>query len=145
MFVRRFQNADLKRVYEIEKLSFLDPYDMEVLLRIYELGLGFLVAEESNQVVGYIIFSLTNECDGHLVSIAVDKNYRGLKIGSALLRAVISTYLNIGINKIVLEVRTHNIRAIKFYESFGFIIDRKEFKYYENGDDAYVMYLKFPS
>lgn len=145
MFIRKFQYSDLIKVYEIERMCFPDPYDMDILLKLFELGFGFLVAEENNNVLGYILFSVNMECEGHLISIAVDKNYRGCKVGSRLLSSAISIYIQTGINRIQLEVRTHNTRAIKFYESFGFVIDRKEFNYYIDGSDAYIMYLNLPS
>ncbi len=145
MIIRKFQTSDLVRVYEIEKMCFPDPYDMNVLLKLSESGFGFLVAEENNIVLGYVLFSINLDCEGHLISLAVDKNYRGRKVGSTLLSSALSIYIQTGINRIILEVRTHNTRAIKFYESRGFNIDRKEFDYYSDGSDAYIMYLDLPS
>ena len=145
MIVRKFQPSDLIRVYEIESMCFPDPYDMSILLKLFELGIGFLVAEENNIVLGYALFSINLEGEGHLISLAVDKNYRGRRIGSTLLSSLLSMYIRAGINRIILEVRTHNTQAIKFYESFGFIIDSKEFEYYADGSDAYIMYLELPS
>ena len=126
-------------------MCFPDPYNMDILLKLSDLGFGFLVAEENNNILGYILFSINMECEGHLISLAVDKNYRGSKVGSTLLTSALSIYIQTGINRILLEVRTHNTRAIKFYESFGFIIDRKEFNYYNDGSDAYIMYLNLPA
>ena len=145
MIIRKFQTSDLIRVYEIEKMCFPDPYDMSVLLKLSESGFGFLVAEENNILLGYVLFSINLNCEGHLISLAVDKNYRGRKVGSTLLISALSIYIQTGINRIILEVRTHNTRAIKFYEHYGFNIDRKEFDYYSDGSDAYIMYLDLPS
>lgn len=145
MLIRRFQYSDLSRVYEIECMCFSDPYDISILLKLFELGVGFFVAEENDLVVGYVLFSINADCEGHIISIAVDKNYRGVKVGSTLLESVLSIFMQTGLERVVLEVRTHNIKAIRFYESFGFVIDCKEFEYYEDGSDAYIMYLDFPS
>ena len=72
MIIREFKRPDLKRVLEIELASFDDPYPSNVLVDIYNLGAGFLVAQEDNIVVGYIIFWIRFENDGHIISIAVD-------------------------------------------------------------------------
>ena len=144
MIIRVFHYGDFERVCEIENMCFSQPYDVNSLIRLYEAGFGFFVAEEDNEVVGYVIFGINMKCEGHIISIAVDKNYRGLKIGSNLLRHALMIYIQSGINKVVLEVRTHNIPAINLYKSFGFVIDRKEFNYYGDGSDAYIMYLDCP-
>jgi ribosomal protein S18 acetylase RimI-like enzyme len=43
------------------------------------------------------------------------------------------------ISKIELEVRTQNTAAIKFYQKHGFIIQEAIPKFYNTGDDAYLM------
>jgi len=77
---------------------------------------------------------------GHLVSIAVLKEYRGRGIGSALLgetiRAVKEDY---GGEALYLEVRVSNYPAIRLYEKFGFRKVRLIRGYYRDGEDAYVM------
>ena len=82
MKVRKFVLEDLKRVYEIENMSFNQSYEINIFKQLYEMGVGFLVAEKDNYVIGYIIFWIKNDREGHIISIAVDKNYRRLKVGS---------------------------------------------------------------
>ncbi len=139
MIVRKFKPKDLKRVIEIENMSFEDPYPPQLLLDIYNLGAGFLVAQEDNMVVGYIIFWIKFEDEGHIISLAVDKKYRRQKIGTRLVNTAIDIFRMYGIKNIKLEVRAKNRGAIRFYKTLGFEEERKIPRYYENGDDAVVM------
>lgn len=141
MFIREFCADDLKRVYEIEVDSFSNPYGIDIIQQLSEIGTGFLVAIENNTVAGYIIFWIKEENQGHIISLAVDKKFRGQHIATRLLSMAINIFRNCEIFRINLEVKTQNIAAVNFYKKFGFITDRKVPHYYEDGSDAYVMYL----
>ena len=74
MIIRKFNPNDLKRVYEIENMSFSQSYGINMFQQLYEMGVGFLVAEEDGYVIGYVIFWIKYENQGHIISIAVDKD-----------------------------------------------------------------------
>ena len=139
MIIREFRRQDIKKVLEIENASFKDPYPPNILLDIYNLGAGFLVAQQDNMVVGYIIFWIRFEGEGHIISIAVDPNYRRKGIGSRLLDMALEIFKRYNVNDIKLEVRTSNKCAIKFYRDSGF--NKKEIlnRYYEDFEDAVLM------
>ena len=46
------------------------------------------------------------------------------------------------IERMTLEVRVSNITAIKLYEKFGFVTLGVRPKYYENGEDALIMWME---
>jgi ribosomal-protein-alanine N-acetyltransferase len=80
---------------------------------------------------------------GHLISIAVLKDYRRLGIGSALLENTINAMRNVyKTASLYLEVRVSNIPAIILYEKYGFRKARVIKQYYRDGEDAYVMVLR---
>ncbi|NYB51323.1 MAG: ribosomal protein S18-alanine N-acetyltransferase [Methanobacteriaceae archaeon] len=139
MIIREFKRPDLKRVMEIELASFDDPYPAHVLVDIYNLGAGFLVAQQDNMVVGYIIFWIRFEDEGHIISIAVDKEYHRQKIGTELVETAIEIFRKYGVKTIRLEVRKSNLKARKFYQKLGFIEKTPLKDYYEDGEDAVVM------
>ena len=105
------------------------------------MGVGFLVAEEDGYVIGYVIFWIKYENQGHIISIAVDKNYRRHKAGTELLIKAIGILSMRKIHAIYLEVNENNTEAIEFYKTFNFKIDRVVPGYYEDGDAAIIMYL----
>ena len=90
MIIREFRPDDLKRVFEIENMSFKQSYGIKMFQQLYEMGVGFLVAEEDGYVIGYVLFWIKYENQGHIISIAVDKNYRRSHVGSQLLIKAIS-------------------------------------------------------
>ncbi len=141
MIVRKFRPTDLKRVYEIESMSFDQSYGIQIFQQLYEMGIGFLVAEEKEYVVGYVMFWLKYENQGHIISLAVDKNYRRRGYASNLLARAIGILFLIT-DTIYLEVRASNKGALEFYKQFNFKEDRVVPNYYESGEDAVVLYLK---
>ncbi|MEE1150163.1 MAG: ribosomal protein S18-alanine N-acetyltransferase [Methanobrevibacter sp.] len=141
MLVRKFKPNDLKRVYEIENMSFNQSYGIKMFQQLYEMGVGFLVAEEDGYVIGYVLFWIKYENQGHIISIAVDKNYRRLKAGTKLLLRAISVLSLLNLDTIYLEVNENNTGAVEFYKTFNFKIDRVVPGYYEDGAGAILMYL----
>ena len=141
MIIRKFVPTDLKRVYEIENMSFDQSYGINMFQQLYEMGIGFLVAEEDGYVIGYVMFWIKYEYQGHIISIAVDKNYRRRGAGTQLLVKAIAILSLLKLDTIYLEVNENNVGAVEFYKSFNFKIDRTVPGYYESGDGAIIMYL----
>ncbi|MCE5214297.1 MAG: ribosomal protein S18-alanine N-acetyltransferase [Methanobacterium sp.] len=139
MIIREFRRPDINRVLEIEQKSFKDPYPVNILLDIYNLGAGFLVAQQDNIIVGYIIFWIRFQDEGHIISIAVDKKYRRNEVGSQLVFTALEIFKRYNITLIKLEVRVSNRGAIKFYKKLGFIEKKVLKDYYEDFEDAVLM------
>ena len=113
MVIREFNIKDLRRVYEIERKSFKDPYHPLFLLELYDLFPStFLVAEVNFRVVGYVIARKING-EGHIIAIAVDPEYRRRGIGSALMHEVIERLRNKGVKKINKNMRTPGTSVLK--------------------------------
>lgn len=139
MIIKEFRRQDIKRVLEIEKASFKDPYPPNILIDIYNLGAGFLVAQEDNIIVGYIIFWIRFEDEGHIISIAVDEKYQRKGVGSKLVKTAMKIFKKYNIHKVKLEVRVKNRGARKFYKNMGFTEKENLKKYYEDFEDAVLM------
>ncbi len=139
MIIREFTRSDIKRVLEIETEAFKDPYPPSILIDIYNLGAGFLVAQQDNIVVGYIIFWIRYEDEGHIISLAVDKKYRKKDIGKELVGYAINIFSKCSVREIKLEVRVGNSGARKFYNKVGFKEKEILENYYEDGEDAVIM------
>ena len=118
-------------------LVLLDKNFYEVVLYWWR----FFVAEDDGYVVGYVLFWIKYENEGHIISLAVDKDYQRKQAGTKLLLKAINVLSLFKINKILLEVNENNEGAIEFYKKFNFEVDRKVPHYYNNGDGAIVMYL----
>jgi len=144
--IRRLMEKDIGRVIEIEKESFEYNYPLIIIRQIYaSLPDGFLVAEDDNgDIIGYVMTTI-EWGNGHIVSIAVDKNHRNKGIGTLLLNAV-EEYLftKCNVKYIVLEVRFNNTNARNFYYKRGYRDKRLLPKYYDDGSDAILMIKRNP-
>jgi putative acetyltransferase len=97
-----------------------------------------LVAEIDGKVVGTAgLHRLRRPRNLHVAQfgITVHQDYQGMGVGKALLGALVEAadkWLNIV--RIELEVWPDNERAIKLYESFGFVVEgRKRMNAYRDG------------
>ncbi|SEI59425.1 Predicted N-acyltransferase, GNAT family [Azotobacter beijerinckii] len=62
--------------------------------------------------------------DGHIGRVAVLKDWRGLKIGDALMRAAIAEAERRGLHRLILSAQVH---ATRFYERLGFVVVSDEY------------------
>ncbi len=142
IIIRRFQPGDFSGVIDIENEQFSehDPY---MYMTLYELNEDtFFVADHHGVVVGFVVgISSVDEQGmyGRVFSIAVREAYQGLGIGTQLMKSVIDVFHRKKIKNIVLEVRRHNIRAIRFYQRLGFVVTGIEIGYYSDYEDAIIM------
>lgn len=88
-----------------------------------------LVAEDNNQLVGFIQFGNvtldsipTTDNDIELNKIYIEKKYQGKGIGKKLIEAMLKHDRLVGIEKIYLDVFTENEKAILLYKKYDFRI-----------------------
>lgn len=95
-----------------------------------------LVSELNDKIVGAVWVRIMNDY-GHVddntpsVAISLYKEYRNLGIGTAMMRAIISTVRTEGYKQISLAVQKANY-AVKMYEEIGF-------KTVAENDEEYIM------
>jgi ribosomal-protein-alanine N-acetyltransferase len=110
----------------------------------------FLVAEADGAIQGYMMCrierglsklkSLRPAKQCHVVSIAVREAYRRRGIASELITTVLGRAKeNYGATECFLEVRMSNDAAINLYEKLRFSKVKRNYGYYIDGEDAWVM------
>jgi ribosomal-protein-alanine N-acetyltransferase len=128
-------------VYRIEKTSFPQPWPFAAFEGF--LGEpGFLVATVNGRVVGYVVADTVPNAGrtlGHVKDIAVHPDYRGRGIGAQLLGSALTVMREKRASRVKLEVRESNDSAIRLYRRFGFQFRRTLPRYYDDGEDAYVL------
>lgn len=134
---------DLDGIFTIEKNTFTTFWSYESLYEdICKTPIAYYLAAriDNKEVVGYIgMWHVLDEA--HITNLAVDSQYRQMGIGSALLSALIEYSVQVDIKRMTLEVRDHNVNAIKLYEKFGFIsYGRRKGYYQDSGEDAVIMW-----
>jgi ribosomal-protein-alanine N-acetyltransferase len=137
-----FKIRHLEKIVKIENSSFPEPFSdryLEDLGTLYSDT--FLIAEKNFEAVGYIVAKIDNS-RAHILSIAVNNNWKRKRIGFLLLQMLIIKLKSKKINEIILEVEKNNIAAKTLYERAGFKAIKKIKNYYLNGEDAIVYHLK---
>uniref|UniRef100_A0A2M4AMX8 N-terminal methionine N(alpha)-acetyltransferase NatC n=1 Tax=Anopheles triannulatus TaxID=58253 RepID=A0A2M4AMX8_9DIPT len=105
------------------------------------------LAQHNGTCVGAIVCKLDihreNIRRGYIAMLAVDKDYRKLKIGTTLVQKAIQVMLDDKADEVVLETEITNQPALRLYENLGFVRDKRLFHYYLNGVDALRLKLWF--
>lgn len=141
--IRNFLAKDLKRIIEIEKKSFAEPWPDSYLEKLSQkYPNDFVVVEVAEKVVGYALGRLKEDGVGSIKMLAVDSDYRRQGIGKELIGFLINKLKESGAKEIFLKLRTSNSAANKFYATLGFETIKTIEKYFPNGDDAYLMRIK---
>jgi ribosomal-protein-alanine N-acetyltransferase len=137
--IRNFEMPDIRRVMEIEEESSLDG-DSALYMELYEdWPAGFMVVENDDSVIGFVVLVLTLEGDGRIFALAVDSRYRGWGVGRVLLKLAFNTLRKRKIGFVRLEVRVSNQIAQRLYRSMGFIDVGFIPFYYKDGEGAVLM------
>jgi peptide alpha-N-acetyltransferase len=99
---------------------------------------------DNDKYIGVIVCKLDRYKDtmrGYIAMLAVDENYRRKQIGTNLVSTAIKAMITNNADEIVLETELSNKSALRLYENLGFVRDKRLFRYYLNGVDAYRLKL----
>ncbi len=149
--IRGFRSNDLDTVMDINAETLPENYSTFFYRDLYRrFPETFLVAEADGAIQGYMMCRIerglsklktlrpAKQC--HVVSIAVKEPYRRRGIASELMTVVMERAKeNYGAKECFLEVRLSNDAAINLYEKLGFSKVKRNYGYYIDGEDAWVM------
>ncbi len=141
--IEPMRRRHLAAMMPIELVSYPRPWPIGVFkTEIEMMRLGerhYLVAREDGTVVGYggLMFVLD---DAHVTNIAVAPKRQRSGIATRLLAELAWQAIARGCQALTLEVRASNTAAQALYHQFGFVPAGVRQKYYENADDAIVMW-----
>jgi ribosomal-protein-alanine N-acetyltransferase len=140
--IRQATRADLLAVFRIEKRSFPQPWPYAAFEYFLDEP-GFLVAETpAGDVAGYVVADTVpngGRSLGHVKDIAVHPEIRGRGLGRRLLERALDAMRAQRASRVKLEVRESNEPALSLYREFGFRRQRTLPRYYDDGEDAYVL------
>lgn len=145
MTIKKASLEDLKAVHEIEALSFNEgSYPLFALRQFFDISSDyFLVAEEDNTILGYILGCFSSHDDqGWLLSLGVHPEARGKRLGKALTQELITLLEDHGVQEISLTVHPDNTPAINLYKDLNFEIIKSDSNYYLDNEPRLVMKKK---
>lgn len=141
MVIREIKETDIGVIMALENELFESPYssvDYEFLILKDPLAYGAKVVENEEMIAyGFIQMIFEN---ASLTTIAVRKQDQRRGIGKKLLLHLIEVAQNNDCQRMVLEVRVSNHRALSLYKKLGFGVNRRRPNYYGN-EDGYEMIL----
>jgi len=105
--------------------------------------INYFVLVKDN-VLGYINLWI-DEDKAQINSLVILKQYRTKGYGTKFLEFIFKKLGEIGIKELTLEVRPTNIFAMKLYTKCGFKQVAVRKAYYNNGEDAFLMYKRLGS
>jgi ribosomal-protein-alanine N-acetyltransferase len=141
LIIRKATINDLNGLVEIEKACFDRPWSKESLAHDLDANPLALVlcAEINRRIAGYVDVWIIQE-EGHINNVAVHPDFQRMHVGTILMHTLIHVTENKGVLSHTLEVARGNQAAISMYQKFGFQETGVREKYYENGDDALIMW-----
>ncbi len=137
------RRAHLQQILEIEQTAYPQPWSEGVFrdeIAMQAAGSRhYLVALLGGRVVGYGGLIYMDDA-AHVTNVAVDVTLRRRGIATELMVDLAREARRAGMASLTLEVRESNVSAQSLYRRFGFVPVGVRAKYYENRDDAIVMW-----
>ncbi|KAB2330019.1 ribosomal protein S18-alanine N-acetyltransferase [Bacillus mesophilum] len=140
---RFMKEEDIEDVLQIEQASFTTPWTREAFY--HEMTQNrfavYVVLEEDGKIIGYCgSWVVVDEV--HITNVAIHPNFRGQKLGEALMRNMIEVAIELGAVSMTLEVRVSNHIAQALYRKLGFQDGGIRKNYYTDlQEDALVMWV----
>ena len=134
MIVRNMEIRDLNEIIKIEKDLYKSPWnEKQFRYELEENEFSYLfVLEHDSVIVGYYGFWVMFE-NIDITKVSIRKEFQGMKLSHILMEDCIKRVKLLNGERINLEVRVSNNRAINLYKSHGFkeLIVRKDYLCYK--------------
>lgn len=143
--VRPMARGDLAAVLEVERAAYPRPPWSEALFEeeLERTDRRYLVGVDAGEVVAFVGARVAGG-DAEILTLAVTPDRQERGIGRALVAALLEVLEAEGAESVTLEVRTGNPAAQNLYRALGFVTVGNRPGYYQDGEDALVMW-KAPS
>ena len=130
---------DADFIENAKDFGFSDGWSKQMVLNSFNNG-GFCgyVAKLNDNKVGFVTATCVQDF-ADIESVFVNPNYRGKGIAKSLLTVLEKELKEVGIQNVLLEVRSSNLPALSLYKGFGFEEISVRKKYYPDGEDALVL------
>lgn len=135
-------HSDLDQVMEIERDSFPLPWTRQSYANeIVNPASIYIAGKHNDELVSYagawIIMG-----EAHITTIAVARRWQGKGLGRQAFAELARQTILAGANRITLEVRVSNDRAIRIYRKFSLkMVGRRRGYYSDNNEDAAIYWL----
>jgi ribosomal-protein-alanine acetyltransferase len=101
--------------------------------------LSYRSVTDRGEMAGFVFVMVNENNAAHLTTIGVAPEHRRRGIAQKLLAHVDDALAERGVSTVVLEVRVGNLSAQKLYQEAGYTIVQRINRYYNNGEDCFLM------
>jgi ribosomal-protein-alanine N-acetyltransferase len=158
--LRDFRHEEFETVWRIDQQCFAPGISysrLELATYLQRPGSFALVADKSEDsqkdahqgksmnayarvtAVGFIVAETGSRGTGHIITIDVLPEARGVGIGSQLLRMAEGRLRRAHCQSVILETAVDNRAALSFYKRHEYTVIKTLPRYYSNGVDAFVL------
>lgn len=143
LVIEPMRRRHVREIMAIETQVYPKPWSPGVFSReIDQVRAGtryYVVGRLDGELIGYGGMMFVDG-EAHITNIAVDPRQHRKGIGRHLLTHLVETAIERSCSSMTLEVRVGNTAAIEMYRRFGFAPAGVRQRYYENSEDALVMW-----
>ena len=147
--LRPMREADLDEVMRIEERAYPFPWTRGIFRDCLHADYPMWVQEQHadqgpGAIVGYGVLSIAVE-EAHVLNLCTAPGWEGRGLGRRMLQALLRIARGGGAQRVFLEVRPSNRRAIELYERSGFNEIGRRPRYYpahDGREDAIVMAME---
>lgn len=143
--LRPMRESDLDAVMAVEVRAYPFPWTRGIFRDCLDAGYAMWLQERQGSVVGYGVLSIAAD-EAHVLNLCTASGNEGQGLGQRMLQTLLKIARGNGAQRVFLEVRPSNTRAITLYERSGFNEIGRRPRYYpaEHGrEDAIVMAMEF--
>ena len=142
--LRSMRESDLDTVLAIEQRAYPFPWTRGIFRDCLHAGYPMWLQERDGEIVGYGVLSIGVE-EAHVLNLCTAPGNEGQGLGRRMLQALLRVARGFGSQRVFLEVRPSNPRAIALYDASGFNEIGRRPRYYPSKDgreDALVMAME---
>ena len=143
LVIQPMRRRHIRAALVIEEQCYPKPWTAGVFASEIDLARRgmryYAVLTDEDQVVGYGGLMFAPD-EAHITNIAVHPDRRRVGLGRVMLRHLIDVARDRECDALTLEVRVSNTAAQNLYRNFGFAPVGVRQRYYENSEDALVMW-----
>lgn len=143
--LRPMREADIDAVMDVELRAYPFPWTHGIFRDCLRAGYPMWVQEQAGELVGYGVLSIAAD-EAHLLNLCTAPGHEGKGLARRMLQSLLRVARAQRAQRVFLEVRPSNPRAIALYERSGFNeIGRRPRYYPDHGgrrEDAIVMAME---
>ena len=143
--LRPMRETDLDTIMRIEESAYPFPWTRGIFRDCMRAGYPMWVQECDDGIIGYGVLSIAAD-EAHVLNLCTSPGNEGHGLGQRMLQSLLRIARGSGAQRVYLEVRPSNPRAITLYDRSGFNEIGRRPRYYptanQGREDAIVMAME---